>query len=144
MSQSLSSPRGSSVHGIFHTRILEWVATSYPYLLSPGIELTSLASPALADRFFTPSNTWEAQFICGRKWQLTPVFLPGKSLVGYSPWGHKESDMTEWLNQVERLKGKLLNAFIMVNTVWDALISLFTLDSQQKKRLDVDISSFLK
>ena len=37
-----------------------------------------------------------------RKWQLTPVFLPGKSrewriLVGYSPWCHKESDMTEWL-----------------------------------------------
>ena len=35
-----------------------------------------------------------------RKWQPTPVFLPGKShgqrsLVGYSPWGHKESDMTE-------------------------------------------------
>jgi len=33
-------------------------------------------------------------------WQLTPVFLPGKShgersLVGYSPWGCKESDMTE-------------------------------------------------
>ena len=30
----------------------------------------------------------------------TPVFLPGKShgqrgLVGYSPWGHKESDTTE-------------------------------------------------
>ena len=29
-----------------------------------------------------------------RKWQPTPVFLPGKSqgqrsLVGYSPWGHK-------------------------------------------------------
>ena len=35
-----------------------------------------------------------------RKWQSTPVFLPGKShgqrsLVVYSPWGHKESDMTE-------------------------------------------------
>ena len=34
------------------------------------------------------------------KWQPTPVFLPGKfhgqrSLVGYSPWGSKESDMTE-------------------------------------------------
>ena len=31
-----------------------------------------------------------------RKWQPTPVFLPGKShgrksLVGYSPWGRKES-----------------------------------------------------
>ena len=34
-----------------------------------------------------------------RKWQPTPVFLPGesngrKSLVGYSPWGRKESDAT--------------------------------------------------
>ena len=35
-----------------------------------------------------------------RKWQPTPVFLPGEShgqssLAGYSPWGHKESDTTE-------------------------------------------------
>ena len=34
-----------------------------------------------------------------RKWQPTPVLLPGKShrrrsLVGDSPWGHKESDVT--------------------------------------------------
>ena len=32
-----------------------------------------------------------------------PIFLPGKShglrkLVGYSPWGHKELDTTEWLH----------------------------------------------
>ena len=38
-----------------------------------------------------------------RKWQPTSIFLPGKShglriLVGYSPWGHKESDMTERLH----------------------------------------------
>ena len=38
-----------------------------------------------------------------RKWQPTLVFLPGKfhgqrGLVGYSPWGPKESDMTEWLS----------------------------------------------
>ena len=30
-----------------------------------------------------------------RKWQPTPLFLPGeshgqRSLAGYSPWGHKE------------------------------------------------------
>ena len=35
-----------------------------------------------------------------RKWQPTPVFLPGKShrrrrLVGYSAWGRKELDTTE-------------------------------------------------
>ena len=34
-----------------------------------------------------------------RKWQPTPVFLPGKSHgqrspAGYSTWSHKESDMT--------------------------------------------------
>ena len=38
-----------------------------------------------------------------RKWQPTPVLLPGKfpgwrSLVGYSPWGSKERDMTERLH----------------------------------------------
>ena len=36
----------------------------------------------------------------GRKWQTTPIFLPGKvhgqrSLAGYSLWRCKESDMTE-------------------------------------------------
>ena len=39
------------------------------------------------------------------RWQPTPVFLPGKfhgqkSLVGYSPWGCKESDMTEQLHSL--------------------------------------------
>ena len=38
-----------------------------------------------------------------RKWQPSLVFLPGeshgqRSLAYYSPWGHKESDTTEWLN----------------------------------------------
>ena len=37
-----------------------------------------------------------------RVWQPTPIFMPGeshgqKSLVGYSPWGCKESDTTEQL-----------------------------------------------
>ena len=37
-----------------------------------------------------------------RQWHPTPVLLPGKShgwrsLIGYSPWGRKELDMTEWL-----------------------------------------------
>ena len=41
-------------------------------------------------------------FPWSRKWQPTPVFLPGeshgqRSLAGYSPWGCKESDTIEWL-----------------------------------------------
>ena len=41
-------------------------------------------------------------FIYERKWQPTPVFLPGdshgqRSLAGYNPWGRKESDTSVWL-----------------------------------------------
>ena len=40
--------------------------------------------------------------------KMTPVFLPGKSqgqksLAGYSPWGGKESDTTERLNNKQSL-----------------------------------------
>ena len=43
---------------------------------------------------------WVRKIPWRRKWQTTPVFSPGefhgqRRLVGYSPWGHKESDMTE-------------------------------------------------
>ena len=46
------------------------------------------------------SDPWVEKTPCSRKWQATPVFLPGeshgqRSLVGYSPWGHKELDTTE-------------------------------------------------
>ena len=42
-------------------------------------------------------HPWGGKIPWRKKWQLTPVFLPGKShgersLTGYSPWGHKESD----------------------------------------------------
>ena len=42
-------------------------------------------------------------YVWRRRWQPTPVLLPGKShgqrsLVGCSPWGHEELDMTERLH----------------------------------------------
>ena len=48
-------------------------------------------------------NPWVGKIPWRRKWQPTPVLLPGKfygwrNLVGYIPWGHKESDMAEWLH----------------------------------------------
>ena len=48
-------------------------------------------------------HPWVGKIPCRRKWQPTPVLLPGKfhgqrSLVSYSPWGLKESDTTEWLH----------------------------------------------
>ena len=48
-------------------------------------------------------DPWVRKIPWKREWQPTPVFLPGKfhgqrSLVGYSPWGHKELGMTEQLS----------------------------------------------
>ena len=45
---------------------------------------------------------WVRKIPWRRKWQTTPVFSPGKShgqksLLGYSLWGPKELDITEWL-----------------------------------------------
>ena len=58
--------------------------------------------------FSTRHSLWSNSHICiwlqgRRKWQHTPILLPGKfhgwrSLVGYSPWGSKELDMTERLD----------------------------------------------
>ena len=53
------SSTGSSVHGIFQARILEWVAFSFSGDLPDlGIKPMSLASPALALEFFTISATY--------------------------------------------------------------------------------------
>ena len=48
-------------------------------------------------------DPWVRKIPWRRQWQPTPVFLPGKfhgrrSLVGYSPQSHKESDTTEQLH----------------------------------------------
>ena len=56
-------------------------------------------APAIRRRGLDP---WVGK-IPWRKWQPTPVFLPGefhgqRSQAGYSPWGCEESDMTEQLN----------------------------------------------
>ena len=58
--------------------------------MTVGLTYTSsfilFKSPGLA--------SWVGKIPWGRKWQPTPVFLPGeshgqRSLVGYSPWGRK-------------------------------------------------------
>ena len=48
-------------------------------------------------------DPWVRKILWRRAWQFTPVFLPGKfhgqrSLIGYTPWGRKESDTTEQLH----------------------------------------------
>ena len=51
-------------------------------------------------------NPWVWKIPWRRKWQPTPVFLPGefygqRNLAGYSPWSCKESDTTQWLTHYQ-------------------------------------------
>ena len=64
-----------------------------------------------------------------RKWQLTPVFLPGEShgwwgsLVGCPLWGHTESDTTEATQQQQQRLGCICRS-------WKSLCGYFGSISQ--------------
>ena len=64
------------------------------YILVAQLVKNPPAMPETWVRFLGGEDPWR------KADQLTPVYLPGKfhgqrSLAGYSPWGHKESDITE-------------------------------------------------
>ena len=63
-------------------------------------------------------DPWVRKIPWRRKWQPTPVFLPGKfrgqrSLGGHSPWGRKESDTTEQLNDNFLLNEKVCDVLTL-------------------------------
>ena len=115
---------GSSVPGILQARALEWGAIAFSFTFTfhfPALEKAMAPhSSALAWRIPGTGGpgglqsmgslrvghdcaTSPSLFIFmhwGRKWQPTPVFLPGESqgrggLVGCRLWGPTESDTTE-------------------------------------------------
>ena len=77
------SPPGSSGHGIFQARVLEWGAIAFSSGTS-GKEPTCQSRKHKRHRF----DSWVRKILWRRAWEPTPVFLPGKShgqrsLVGY-------------------------------------------------------------
>ena len=67
-------------------------------------------------------NPWVEKIPWGKEWLPTPIFLPVKfhgqrSLVGYSPWGHKGSDMTEQL----KLSLSCMYTYIHIHTLYYAV-----------------------
>ena len=78
----------------------KWTIHMYTYIGLPRWLSGKESSCQRRRHRFDP---WVGKIPWRRKWQPTPVFLPGKShgqrnLEGYSPWCCKESDMTEWLS----------------------------------------------
>ena len=73
-----------------HSSTLAWKIS---WVEEPG-RLQSMGSLRVMSLSLFPFMNWR------RKWQPTPVFLPGESqgrgsLVGYRLWGRTESDTTE-------------------------------------------------
>ena len=78
-----------------HSSTLAW---RIPWMEEPG-RLQSMGSLRVGHDWAT-SLSLSTFMHWRRKWQPTPVFLPGESqgrgsLVGCSPWGRTESDTTE-------------------------------------------------
>ena len=67
------SPPGSSAHGIFQVRKLEWVtiSSSRGIFPDPGIEPMSPASPALAGGFFSTEPAGKSCFTLISKYSHT-------------------------------------------------------------------------
>ena len=84
--------------------LISWLQSLSTVILEPKkIKWASLVAqtvknmPAMQETEFDP---WVRKILWRREWLSPTVFLPGelcgqRSLVGYSPWGCKESDMTE-------------------------------------------------
>ena len=99
ISLSFLFPLFSFFSSLFFSSFLCFSFSSFSCLfLSLYFFVSTLLSFSPSICFFYPIHK------CWRQiWQPTPVLLPGKShgqrgLVGYSPWGLEESDMTEWLH----------------------------------------------
>ena len=93
--------------------LVAWMAKNTPAMFEPG---------------FDP---WVGKIPWKRAWQPIPVFLPGeshgqRSLVGCSPWGHKESDTTEWLSTHMLFKNSLVGAWQICwkKDSWQSLVRL--------------------
>ena len=75
-------------------------------------------------------NPWVGKIPWRRARQPTPVFLPGeshgqRSLAGYSPWSHKESDTTERLSTPRAQIWQSMQSGVLVWT-WQEEVVLYT------------------
>ena len=80
-----------------------WEFPGGPLLMNSALSRASLVAQ-MVNRLPAMPETWVGKIPWRRKWQPTPVLLPGKlhglrRLVGYSPWGRKEP----WLSHLHGL-----------------------------------------
>ena len=85
------------------------------FVVDSQVDQTVKSLPAVWETWV---HSLDQEDLWRRAWQPTSVFLPGefhgqRSLVCYSPWGRKESDITDRLHfplKLILIKGHLLSA----------------------------------
>ena len=107
---------GSSIHGIFQARVLEWGAIAFSASLLWLIHIHVWQKPTqyyiaiivIIDKKIrlqcrTPGfNPWVGKISWRRERLPIPVFWPREFHRLYSPWGHKELDKTEQISLSSR------------------------------------------
>ena len=96
-------------------------------------------------------DPWVGKIPWRREWLPTPVSMPGefqgqRSLEGYSPWGCKESDMTEHLstclieffivlirNEVQVLRGTVHSTQASLLLLWTCKEKILSISIIQRK-----------
>ena len=73
---------------------------TYVYIYIYGLPCGSVVKNPSPETQRCGFDPWVGKIPWRREWKPIPVSLPGKfhvlrSLVGYSPWSHEESDTTE-------------------------------------------------
>ena len=101
-----------------HSSTLAW---RIPWTEEPG-RLQSMGSLRIRHEWVTLLSLFTFKH-WRRKWQPTPVFLPGESqgwgsLVGCHLWGHTESDMTEVTQQQQCHMVSLFSSVQSPSRVW--------------------------
>ena len=101
-----------------HSSTLAW---KIPWTEEPG-GLQSMGSLRVGHDWVTSLSLFTFMY-WRRKWQSTPVFLPGESqgrgsLVGCRPRGHTESDTTEAMQQQQQQHGVVRGSASMMALHW--------------------------
>ena len=92
-------PRTHTVHGLAELNTIEQL--TFLFFTFPGGSVVKNSPPNKRCRF----DPWVKKMPWRGKWQLFLVFLPRevhgpRSLMGYSPWAHKDLDRTEHTHNV--------------------------------------------
>ena len=110
---------------------------SFSYLFSFSIQVQVIVYIEIINLNTLGNNLLNKSrgFMWRRKWQTTPIFLPGefhgqRSLEGYSPWGCKELEMTEWLTHTRLMYNFICLYFYKFHSLPE-LLKYFILASHQ-------------